>query len=102
MKGVLAGPATRVEYRADEATFGRQLHNRRLRLPNVPRSGAVAVRRIPGLTGPSLMTGRAPGAGRIGSGGSWGHRSRRLIVAWLGVGDDPVASQVEYYVVAWL
>ncbi|HET8757842.1 MAG TPA: hypothetical protein VFM58_17615 [Solirubrobacteraceae bacterium] len=58
VQGVLPGPAAGVEHGAAECAFGGQPDDRRLRLPDVPRRPAVAVRRIPRLAGPLLVTER--------------------------------------------
>jgi len=65
MKSVLAGPATRIEHRPDESTFGCQTHYCRLRLVKIPRRRAVVVRRIPGQSRQPFVTGWPPTTERI-------------------------------------
>jgi hypothetical protein len=57
VKGVLAGPAARVEHRPGESAFACQTHYYWLRLANVPRRRAVVVGRIPGQSRQPLVTG---------------------------------------------
>ena len=66
---VLAGPATRIEHRSGESTFGCQTHYSRLRPADIPRRRPIAVRRIPGQPRHALVTGRLPTTERIVSQG---------------------------------
>jgi len=70
VKGVLAGPAARIEHRSGESASGCQTHYCRLRLADIPRRRAVAVRRIPGQSRQPFVTGRVPATERIVSEGS--------------------------------
>jgi hypothetical protein len=65
VKSVLAGPAARIEHRSSESAFGCQTHYCRLRLANIPRRGAVVVRRIPGQSRHPFVTGWAATTKRI-------------------------------------
>jgi hypothetical protein len=65
VKSVLAGPATRIEHRSGETAFGCHTHYCRLRPANIPRGGAVVVRRIPGQSRQPFVTGWAPTIERI-------------------------------------
>jgi hypothetical protein len=75
VKGVLACPASCVEYCAAESAFAGQAQYRGLWCSNIPRGRAIDVRRIPGLARPPLVTGRSPPAVRLFGSDSWlGHR----------------------------
>jgi hypothetical protein len=65
VKSVLAGSAARIEHRSGESTLGCQTHDRRLRPADIPRRGAVVVRRIPRQSRHPFVTGWTPTTERI-------------------------------------
>jgi hypothetical protein len=70
VKSVLAGSAARIEHRSGESTLGCQTRYCWLRLANIPRRRAVAVRRVPGQSRAPFVTGWVPTSQRIVSEGS--------------------------------
>src|SRR6266481_6812329 len=70
VKRVLAGPAPRIEHRSGESALGGQSHYCWLRLTNIPRGGAVVVRRIPGQSRQPFVTGGLSTTERFVSKGS--------------------------------
>ncbi len=65
MKSVLAGAAARIEHCSGEAALGCQTHYCWLRLANIPRRGAIVVRRIPRHSRQPFVTGWVPTTERI-------------------------------------
>ena len=77
VKSVLAGPAARIEDGSVDSAFGCQTRYCWLRLANIPRRRAVAVRRVPGQSRKPLMTGWLPTIERIVWEDSWSRRQLR-------------------------
>ena len=65
VKCVLAAPAPRIEYRTDESATGCHACDRWLRPADVPRRGAVAVRRVPWQSRHPLVTGGTAATERV-------------------------------------